>query len=214
MDDLDAIGLLQDPLRRRLYDYVVAQRREVTRAEASEATGVQRTNVAFHLDRLVEGGLLKVDQRRVNGRSGPGAGRPAKLYRRSDIEHRVSLPARDYRLAAELLADAAETVRLDTALFDAARARGRADRAAAPADIDEWELLEARGYELYCDGDEVRMGNCPFHSLAETQPAITCGMNLALLEGLLEDSDRWDVALDARVGSECCAVLLSKSNVS
>ncbi|TDE18841.1 transcriptional regulator, partial [Actinomadura sp. 6K520] len=123
MEDIDAIALLQDPVRRRLYEFVAAQGREVGRNEAAEAAGVARTLAAFHLDRLVDAGLLEAGSRRLTGRSGPGAGRPAKVYRRSPGERGVSVPARDYRTAAGLLAEAAETAGLDVEVRDAARRR-------------------------------------------------------------------------------------------
>jgi predicted ArsR family transcriptional regulator len=108
MHDLEAIALLQDPARRSLYDFVVAAGRAVSRNEAAQAVGVQRTLAAFHLDRLANAGLLAVAYRRANGRSGPGAGRPAKLYSRTSLERAVSVPARDYGRAAQVLADAVE----------------------------------------------------------------------------------------------------------
>ncbi|MDQ3896467.1 MAG: transcriptional regulator, partial [Actinomycetota bacterium] len=106
--DLAAIGSLQEPVRRSLYDYVVAQPGDVSRDQAAAGVGVQRNLAAFHLDKLVEAGLLEATFRRLSGRTGPGAGRPAKLYRRSSSEHAVTLPPRHYVLAAELLAEAVE----------------------------------------------------------------------------------------------------------
>jgi predicted ArsR family transcriptional regulator len=213
VDDLDAIALLQEPLRRRLYEYVVAQDHDVSRNEAAEATGTQRTLVAFHLDKLAEAGLLDTDRRRVSGRSGPGAGRPAKLYRRAASERQVALPPRDYRTAAALLADAAESARLDDELQAAARRRGaEIGGGVPPATLDAaLALLAERGYEPYVDGDVVRMRNCPFHALAESHPALVCGMNLALLEGLIDGSVWLTAALDARPG-ECCTVLHVSNN--
>ncbi|WP_316043260.1 hypothetical protein [Actinomadura sp. CNU-125] len=108
MEDIDAIALLQDPVRRRLYEFVAGLGREVGRNEAAEAVGVGRTLAAFHLDKLADAGLLEAGSRRLSGRSGPGAGRPAKVYRRSAAERGVSVPARDYGTAAGLLAEAAE----------------------------------------------------------------------------------------------------------
>src|SRR5258705_9793168 len=107
-DDLDALAALVDPVRRRAYDTVVAATGPVGRDEVAEALGVGRTLAAFHLDKLVDAGLLDVSFARRSGRSGPGAGRTAKLYRRTSTEHTVSLPARAYRSAAELLAEAVE----------------------------------------------------------------------------------------------------------
>ncbi|MFC7642835.1 helix-turn-helix domain-containing protein [Streptosporangium lutulentum] len=66
---------LQDPVRRAVYDYVAAQGREVGRNEAAEAVGVQRTLAAFHLDKLVEAGLLEANFRRLTEKTGPGSGR-------------------------------------------------------------------------------------------------------------------------------------------
>ena len=77
VSEFSVFALLDDPVRRKLYDYVVAQGREVSRSEAAEAVGIQRTLAAFHLDRLVETGLVDVTFRRPAGRAGPGAGRPA-----------------------------------------------------------------------------------------------------------------------------------------
>ncbi|MBW8799727.1 MAG: transcriptional regulator [Streptomyces sp.] len=220
MNDIDAIAALQDPVRRRLYEYVAAQGgREVGRNEAAEATGVARTLAAHHLDRLAEAGLLDTGSRRLTGRSGPGAGRPAKVYTRAREERAVSLPARDYRTAAELLAEAAEQAGLDAGLCAAAHRRGEALRgSAAPCGSLEaaMETLAARGYEPYLEaaggapGAEasavVRMRNCPFHAVAERFPPLVCGMNLALLEGLLGTGGAVRARMAARPG-ECCVVV-------
>ncbi|MGA5220673.1 helix-turn-helix transcriptional regulator [Streptomyces cinereoruber] len=226
MEDIEAIAALQDPVRRRLYEYVAAQGREVGRNEAAEATGVARTLAAHHLDRLTEAGLLDSGSRRLTGRSGPGAGRPAKVYTRARAERSVSLPARDYRTAAELLAEAAEQAGLDAGLRAAAHRRGEALRGpAAPCGgLEEaMEVLAARGYEPHLEavgGAEeeagagervVRMRNCPFHAVAERFPPLVCGMNLALLEGLLGADGPVRARMDARPG-ECCVVVEDSKN--
>ena len=97
--------MLADPVRRDLYEYVADAGHEVGRAEAADAIGVARTLAAFHLDKLADAGLLEVEHRRLTGRSGPGAGRPAKVYRVAVREHLASVPARDYRALAMLLAE-------------------------------------------------------------------------------------------------------------
>ncbi|MFI1831755.1 helix-turn-helix transcriptional regulator [Streptomyces olivaceoviridis] len=236
MKDIDSIAVLQDPVRRRLYEYVVAQGREVGRNEAAEAAGVARTLAAHHLDKLTEAGLLECGSRRLTGRSGPGAGRPAKVYTRARVERSVSLPARDYRTAADLLAEAAEQAGLDAGLCAAARRRGEALRgSAAPCGgLEEaMEVLAARGYEPYVEGAEsiegvqsaeatgatpgttarvVRMRNCPFHAVAERFPPLVCGMNLALLEGLIGTDGPVRARMDARPGECCVVVEPSKDN--
>ncbi|MDD9380267.1 transcriptional regulator [Streptomyces sp. ZAF1911] len=232
MNDIDAIAVLQDPVRRRLYEYVAAQGREVGRNEAAEAVGVARTLAAHHLDKLTGAGLLESGSRRLTGRSGPGAGRPAKVYTRARAERSVSLPARDYRTAAELLAEAAEEAGLDAGLCAAARRRGEALRGPEGpcGSLEEaLEVLAARGYEPHLEGVEgvdgppgpegsegaaapvVRMRNCPFHAVAERFPPLVCGMNLALLEGLLGADGPVRARMDARPG-ECCVVIEPSKN--
>ncbi|WP_152362424.1 helix-turn-helix transcriptional regulator [Microlunatus speluncae] len=208
MEDIDAIGVLQDPVRRRLYEFVAGQGEPASRNAAAEAVGIQRTLAAHHLDKLVDAGLLITESRRLTGRSGPGAGRPAKLYRRASAEHQVSLPSRDYRTAADLLAEVAEEARLDADLQAAARRRGEALRGKGDP-VGAAELLATRGYEPFEDEGVLRLRNCPFHALAEAFPPLVCGMNLALVEGLLGDSGL-TARMDARPG--LCCVAISKNN--
>ena len=102
------VAALAEEVRRNLYLYVVAEPEPVSRDQAAAGVGVPRHTAKFHLDRLVEEGLLETEFRRLSGRQGPGAGRPAKLYRRSPGEVTVSLPERHYDLAGRLLAGAIE----------------------------------------------------------------------------------------------------------
>src|SRR5437879_6303744 len=103
---IDALAALNEPLRRRVYRYVIAEGSPMRRDEVAAALGVARSVAAFHLDKLAKVGLLDVEFRRPPGRGGPGAGRPAKLYRRAPGEVSVSLPERHYDLVGRLLADA------------------------------------------------------------------------------------------------------------
>jgi predicted ArsR family transcriptional regulator len=222
--DLAAIGLLQDPVRRALYGHVVAAGGEVSRNQAAEAVGVQRGLAAFHLDKLVEAGLLEASFRRLGERRGPGAGRPAKLYRRATGEVAASLPPRTYVTAAQLLAETVEQAGADLELQATARRAGReaGRRLAETGDAPEagpgpaiGQVLAARGYEPYRDGDRLRLRNCPFANLAGEFPVLVCAMNLALIEGLLEGigepADR--AAMDPAPGRCCVAVArTSKDN--
>lgn len=199
-----ALGLLADPLRRRLYECVAGAPDGVGRDAVAEAVGVSRSLAAFHLDKLVEAGLLVVSFRRLSGRTGPGAGRPAKVYRRAEGEHAVSVPPRAYDSAGRLLAEVLENAGLDRELQAAAKAVGAAQ--AEDAD-DVLGALRARGYEPFWDGETVRLRNCPFHALASEFPALICGMNLALIEGLAPG--RCTPAMDPYPGG--CCVSLSKN---
>ncbi|GHF75887.1 putative ArsR family transcriptional regulator [Amycolatopsis bartoniae] len=193
---VSAVAALDEPTRRRLYDHVVRQPGPVGRDEVAEATGLPRATVAFHLDRLVDEQLLEVSFQRRTGRRGPGAGRPAKLYRRSAAQVSVSLPDRRYELAAVLLADAvaeADASGLPPGPILRARARAAGEQCAAGRG-DIRRVLEEHGYEPRLQCGELVLGNCPFHSLARHHTELICGMNLGFTEGLLaglgEPADR------------------------
>lgn len=185
---LAALCHLADDNRRRLYDLVVAADEPLSRDEASAALDLDRSLVAYHLDKLVEAGLLADSFARPHGRGGPGAGRPAKHYERAEREFAVSVPPRGYLLAAELLARAAEddpTGAVRSALERAAEELGR--ELAGDGDPGTDDLaghLSRLGFEPYEDDGVTRLRNCPFRRLAREHTELVCGMNLALLGGL------------------------------
>jgi predicted ArsR family transcriptional regulator len=225
--DADVAGLasLTEPTRRALYLYVYAQDRPVSRDEAAAGVGVPRHRAKFHLDRLVDDGLLKTEFARRTGRQGPGAGRPAKFYRRGTRELAVTLPERRYELAGQLMARAiseAQAGELSVAetLQRAARERGRslaglAQRRAgdrpAPATLlaAARGVLDDEGYDTRSDSAGLTLANCPFRALAAEHTALVCGMNLAIMEGLLERLGRLHYAavLDPAEG-RCCVRLV------
>ncbi len=204
-NDVDAqiagVAALSEPVRRALYRYVVAQPSPVSRDQAAEGTRVPRHVAKFHLDKLAEEGLLEVEYRRPPGRRGPGAGRPTKLYRRSSRQLQVSLPERRYELVGHLLAQAIvdaehDDVPIAAALHRTAEGTGRAlgeqaRRRAGPRtgqaamQSAAHEVLAEHGYEPRTDPDGLTLANCPFHALARDYTDLVCGMNLAIIDGLL-----------------------------
>lgn len=229
--DVTGIGALADPVRRELYRFVASQSTPVSRDEAAAATGIARHQAKFHLDRLEADGLLTSDYARLTGRSGPGAGRPSKLYRRSPCEISVSLPPRAYELAGRLMADAiAESTRTGTPAIQVldrlAGAYGRGIGAAAtngqpPADAETAlelaaHVLAEHGYEPRGDSHEVHLANCPFHALAQTQTELACAMNLALVSGVADAlAPHCPRAALRPDPSRCCVVLSTgRSSVS
>jgi predicted ArsR family transcriptional regulator len=209
MDPVSALSALADATRRRVYEHVSSQTGGVSREEAAAATGIARTLAAYHLDRLAAEGLLTVTYERRSGRTGPGAGRPAKLYARAEREVAVSVPPRDYHLAARLLAEAAAADtdgQMRRALSQAAEDLGReVAREAGPA-AELRPLLRERGYEPYTDGDTVRLRNCPFHAVAQRHPEVVCEMNLALLRGVVAGRPGLSATLEPGPG-RCCVAL-------
>jgi predicted ArsR family transcriptional regulator len=206
-----ALSALGEPTRRRAYDYVSAQARPVGRDDVATALGIGRTLAAYHLDRLAKEGLLSVAYARRSGRTGPGAGRPAKLYERSNRELAVSVPPRDYGLAARLLAHAAahdQHGATGRALRAAAASLGREIAAAAPNPPDINRLLSERGYEPYEDDAGVmRLRNCPFHAVAQSHPEVVCDMNLSLLGAVLAGLDAGVQAVLEPGPGRCCVAI-------
>jgi predicted ArsR family transcriptional regulator len=223
-DRVAGVASLAEPQRRALYRFVVSRRGPVSKDEAAAAIGVARSVAAFHLDRLVADGLLTAEYRRLTGRQGPGAGRPAKLYRRAEGEMSVSIPARQYDLAAALLAAAvdqamrtgtpvAETLtrtahdrgrELGARVFEAA-GRRPSRRGLVRAAL---RVLDDQGYEPHELGNEIVLANCPFHALVDEQRELVCGMNRDFLAGLAEALG--DDLLAARLApsdGNCCVRL-------
>jgi len=209
LDDLDALTALADGVRRQAYRVVAGGAGPVGRDEVAEALGIGRTLAAFHLDKLVAAGLLETSYARRSGKTGPGAGRPAKLYQVSAAEHAVSVPPRSYRTAAELLAEALEQAGAEDVLNRVAERHGR-QTAPCP---DVTELLTGHGYAPRTAGpDRIELRNCPFHQLAEQFPPVICGMNLAMVTGLLAGAGldgEWTPRMDAAPG-RCCVSLTSR----
>ena len=222
-EQLVSVAALGDPVRRALYDYVVAQARPVSRDEASEALQIPRHNVKFHLDRLEDDGLLAAEYHRPAGKRGPGAGRPAKFYLRSPRQIEISLPERHYDVAGSLMAQAITAARsggkLAAALQDAARSYGRVlaervavrlkPRASRKAVVQAvQEMLAESGYEPHSSSDGVVLSNCPFHTLAREHTSLVCGMNHDLLTGLVDDLPTARLRAELAPAEGRCCVLL------
>lgn len=210
------IGALADDTRRSLYEYVVAQAEPVGREQAAAALGIAQHNVNFHLDRLVAEGLLDVEYRRLSGKSGPGAGRPSKLYRRAAQEFVISLPPRRYDLVGDILAAAVSRAEtggsLQGALEEAAREKGRTvGQAANGVDAGEplaamAQVLASQGYEPHLDGDVVVLSNCPFDALAREHTTLVCGLNRDFVQGVAEGLGCGQVAACLEPEPDRCCV--------
>jgi predicted ArsR family transcriptional regulator len=217
-NDLDAIGALGDPVRRRLYRLATESAEPLTRDTAAEALGIPRSTAAFHLARMVEAGVLVVDQRRLAGRTGPGAGRPAHVYSPAAEELIGSLPERHYELAGELLAAAADRADTDgttvrRALDQVARRTGA--RVGAASDHLE-DALASCGYDPRDDGaGGLTLENCPFHALAQRYTDLICTANLSLVEGMAAGvGDERTAVLEPRPTHCCVAIRAAQAAAS
>lgn len=202
-----AVAALADPLRRRVYDVVSCSAEPLGNDAVAAALDVPRSTAAFHLNRLAGEGLLDVEYRRLGDRTGPGQGRPAKMYRRSETDLTVALPRRLYELAGRIMAGAiAAADDGDTPVMDTVRAvaaRTGARLAETSADLDD--ALTRLGMEPIADGPDRVLGTCPFHRLARDNPEVVCALNHSLVCGIAEavGDDPARIQLDPGAG-RCC----------
>jgi predicted ArsR family transcriptional regulator len=212
-DAVAALAAVRDPVRRALYDLISAGTEAVSRDSAAAALGIPRSTAAFHLDQLVAAGLLTVERRRLTGRTGPGAGRPANVYACAPGELAVSLPPRRYDLMAELLAtalDEATTARGPVAVRAALRRAGERAGAAAQRSAGSLDaVLTETGYRPRGDAGGTVLANCPFRHLVGGHAELVCGANHAFLCGAAaaDGRDPRDVVLDP--GPDRCCVRIA-----
>lgn len=218
--ELQVIGTLRDPTRRRLYHYIERQPRAVSRDEAAEAAGVSRALAAFHLEKLVKVGLLTAEYRRLSGRSGQGAGRTSKLYRRSRHQFVMSLPHRNYELLARLLAQSLSsgpgtspgvTAGLEFGRSLGVRAHRRMRGRPGPERLFSCveDVLESLAFDPYrTPAGEIWLRNCPFDPLSRLYTPLVCGVGQAIMSGVAEGvaADQVSVHRDEQP-NRCCGVI-------
>jgi predicted ArsR family transcriptional regulator len=223
--DVPPVAALDDALRRRMYLFIRGHGRPASREDVASAVGISRKLAAFHLDKLVERGLLIATFARPPGRSGRGAGRTAKYYDPSDREIDVSIPERRYDVIGSILvgaiaeqepgepaAAAARRVAHDTGerIGRDERARRRLPPPGAERAISVLaQVLDGCGYEPVIDDDgTMRLRSCPFHTLAQQNREIVCGLNRELVAGMVEGIGTRTVdAVLARTPGRCCVQL-------
>jgi predicted ArsR family transcriptional regulator len=206
------VSALAEPARRALYGFVSRSEDPVSRDAAAEASDLSRSTAAFHLDRLAASGLLEVEYRRLSGKAGPGAGRPAKLYRRARDEVVVSLPARHYDLAADLLAQGIERSietgqPVRSALRDVAAEAGH-ELGASVTSLPQ--ALEDNGFEPHNEGNDIVLGNCPFHRLAQKHTEIVCELNHELIRGIGDGAGDVSHVVSSDPGAGHCCVRVGR----
>jgi predicted ArsR family transcriptional regulator len=219
--DIAGVAALAEPVRRRLYDVVVLADDAMSREQAARSARVAVHTAKFHLDKLVDEGLLAVEYRRLTGRTGPGSGRPAKLYRRVDREVAVSLPERQYDLLSRILATAvAHASESGEAVADVAASVARAagsrfgeqHASGATSDLDRLaRALASGGYEPRVLEGTLELRNCPFHRVAQEQTELVCGLNLEYVSGVCDGLGCRDVEtqLVPELG-RCCVTARSR----
>jgi predicted ArsR family transcriptional regulator len=220
--DLEAVELLAEPTRRRLYLYLRERQEPVGREEAARNTGVKPRLAAFHLDRMADAGLLEVAYRRLSGRVGPGAGRPAKVYSISPRSFSVTVPQTRYALAASMMATALSANGRGAdgggSLQDVATGFGeslgeeigRQERTKAARLEAVRRKLNELGYEPQVkQSGEWAMRNCIFAELSMSHRELVCPMNAAFVTGLLAGARVASLQVERRLERPGCCVRLT-----
>lgn len=221
-DNLSRLSGLAEPNRRLLYDFIVSQNDYVSREQAAQASGLRKGIASHHLDRLVQDGLLEVVFKNLPGNNGGKVGRPSKLYRRATNEIEVSLPSREYKIAAQILAKAVDSTlsrkcTLDEAITDSAHEEGKKIAEQLRVTIKNEESIDRQiigglsqyGYEpetLY-DGVTV-LHNCPFHAIAQEHKELICSMNHTMLDSMLKEIDQTKLVAKLEPQAQHCCVRL------
>ena len=222
-DAVETLAVLADPVRRGMYRFVRSQPSAVTREQVAEGTGTSVKLAAFHLEKLLERGLLQARYQQPGTR--PEGGRPAKLYEPARRGVSLAVPERRYELLAEILAGAApaggepmrsrarelayERGRDAAVALGAARRPGRMGKERTLAAARD--VLDKLGYDARPGDDgEVVLTNCPFDSVANGDPGVVCGLNESFVSGVLDGLRGRDVTASLeRSPSRCCVVLRS-----
>ncbi len=196
--DHELSAVLADDTRYSIYR-AIAERpgEDVTVADIAQRFDLHPNVARMHLTKLEQAGFLATGLRRTSG-----GGRPAKLYRLSDLVVTFGFPPRRYELLSRLAlgALAAGGSREDSLRVcrEAGAAEGRralAGEAAAPSDRDAAAALVARVAEDQGLLPEVAwqeqalavvVHNCTFRELSGADPDLVCALHRAFLEGVLE----------------------------
>jgi predicted ArsR family transcriptional regulator len=212
MDHLAAVG---DPELREALLFARSHARPVTADELAQKIAVHRNVARSRLERLGEAGLLAVSYERRTGRSGPGAGRPAKTYSVLPQLESIEFPADPSEPVAALLVDALVARAGDEPLREVGVEFGR--ELARSARLRPAKRL-ATGFERVCDavrrlgyqaslehadesGAVIATPTCPLRPLVRARPEaveIDRGMWAGLASCALDGVDVGEVRCETR----------------
>jgi predicted ArsR family transcriptional regulator len=189
---------LGDPTRRSIYLRIRSSTEPTTASTIAAEFGIHPNVARHHLDRLAEEGYLEVTRRRQTGKTGPGAGRPAKCYTSTDKEIDLRFPTRRLDLLIDLLVRTVMRLAPSDGT-DVALEIGRdfGHELAAGLNVDtsgnEDGMLEAvatmmrhEGFEIIADGDRLLTQHCPFGASSFEHPEVLCALDRGIMAGIFD----------------------------
>jgi predicted ArsR family transcriptional regulator len=226
MHRLDAVG--DHELRETLL-FARAQTAPVTADQVASGQGIHRNVARGRLERLAEAGLLIASFERRTGRSGPGAGRPAKTYRVAPELTAIEFPERRYESLVGLMVDALPEQGRRSRLRDvgstfgqdlARKAHLRPAKAFRTALDHVCAALGGLGYqasiaEVSGKSAVITTPTCPLRPLVRAHPALAeldRGMWVALLARALAGTDADEITCDTPLckrDDQNCRILLT-----
>jgi predicted ArsR family transcriptional regulator len=204
------VAALADPVRRSLYELVRRRRRPVTREEAAQAVDISRNLAAFHLDKLVDLGMLRARYEAPAERP-RGRGRTPKVYEATGDGLTLTVPPRRYELLATILAGAVEAADVTAVARRQAAAYGHAlgQNVAAGEGTSVQRATRALaelGYEPRPESGGIALDNCPFHPLASRHIELVCGLNVEFVAGVLSGLGCADLRAELAPRPGACCV--------
>lgn len=219
-EEIEALSVLAEPQRRRVYEFLAASPDSVSLTELSAALDLGRTLCVFHLNKLVEAGFVEA-MAPESGRRG----RPAQRFRASRREVSASVPARHYELVAQVLLTAAaeqppteplaatsqRVARRLGAAVAAEQRSARVPRTGRGRQAAVSRLLDQLGYEPHAEESRIVLRNCPFDRLRDTNCELVCSINHSLAEGYLDGLEvEGELSAELRPDPENCCVVVTE----
>ena len=214
---MNRLDLIAEPELRETLLYVRGARGPVSAEDAAAALGVHRTVARHRLERLLAAELVEATFERRSGRTGPGAGRPAKVYAAAPEAEALEFPPRRLpalvgRLLEELpargrdraLRHAGEGFGHDLAHAAGLRARSRV----GPGLEQVCAALRSLGFQASVervDGDAaiVTTPTCPLRPLV-TQHPEAARIDEGMWAGLVEQAVRGVSAASVECETHAC----------
>lgn len=195
----DLTSALGDPTRRAVYIAIRESTGPMSTAGIAELFDIHPNVARHHLDKLAADGYLDVTHRRPNGRTGPGAGRPAKYYAVSSKQIDVHFPTHRHDVLSDMLVRIIDRIAPDNIREVAEQVgtevgRELAGEIGSPEDTGYEGAVKAVvramtgiGFGVSSDvaGQRLLMSHCPFGDTAAAHPEVVCSLDRGMVRGLM-----------------------------